>query len=462
MSRIINKRFLKRVFAAVSVCLMLTAATACSTKETDGDKDTTETASISGDAAGTALNVWYTDAGMSDYMNAAVQAYEQENGIEVNALQVSSVEYLEAVNQKNIDGADQADVYILNSEALEKAYMAGLAKELEPEDGLLSPYSQTAVAAVTYQDKILGYPFYFETSFFLYNKNMVDSAPDSFQAIIDFSFTDYMAASEGETSPFEGMETILEWNVLDLFYNYGFAGAYLNLGGSNGDDRSVVDINNEQLIQALSFYKQLNQSLYFDAAEVDYNALIERFLNGAVLYTIGGTNSLRALEASEFAYGISPLPSLTDELDSKSVSVNYIAVVNPYSKDTEQAGALAAFITDSYTEQCYALSGKLPCKRLDSYPNEEFEHVMDAYENSAQMPKLLDTTNFWVELEVAMNNIWKAEMDEEEAEENLSDASQADATGVDEWKKQKQMEQIREIVTEEINRVQHQMELQLQ
>ena len=86
---------------------------------------------------------------------------------------------------------------------------------------------------------------------------------------------------------------------------------------------------------------------------------------------------------------------------------------------------------------------------------------MDAYEHSAQLPKLMDTTNFWVEMEVVLNDIWKAEMREEVAEEGLSDDSQAENMGVEELRKERMQQQIRSLVTEEIDRVQGQMQLQL-
>ncbi len=86
---------------------------------------------------------------------------------------------------------------------------------------------------------------------------------------------------------------------------------------------------------------------------------------------------------------------------------------------------------------------------------------MEAYEKSAQLPKLMDTTNFWVELEVVLNDIWKAEMREEEAEEGLTDSSQADNIGAEEKKREQMQKQIRELVTGEIDRAQEQMQRQL-
>lgn len=455
-------RIWKKGLLIITTCLMMSAA-ACGKKEdeTSQSVETTETEEKKEseetvkEETEISLNLWYTDDTITAYLQQAVDTFEEENNISVNLVPTSSVDYLEAINQNNISGEQKADIYILNSTSLEKAYLAGLTLEIPEEAYDKNSYPETANVSVIYQGKTIAYPFYFETEFFLYNKNFSETAPASFQDIIDFA--------QNYEGTYEGIESILKWDVLDLFYSYGFMGAYANLGGPYGDDRTIIDLNNEKVIDALTFFKQLNQSLYFDASEVEYTAMLSEFLEGKILYTIAGTQSLSALVSSDFNYGIAPLPNLTAELESKGISTNYVAVVNPYTSSEEMAQKLAASITDSNTASFYELTGKLPCKLQDSsiYPNGEFVHIIEAYEKSTQLPKLMDATNFWVEAEVTLNNIWKSEMREEEAQENLSDDSQAVDDGTDEWKKQKVEQQIRDLVTKEINRIQQQMELQL-
>lgn len=402
------------------------------------------------------MNLWYTDESIGAYLASAAEAFGQEHNVIITPMQVSAIDYLENINQKNIDGTDMVDIYILNSESLEKAYMSGLTTVLDKD---MSNYPNIAESACYYQGKMVAYPVYFETEYFLYNKDIVAGPPESFQAIIDFASSDEMSGEQAEL--YQNLENILKWDVLDLFCNYQFVGAYLNIGGEDRDNRDIVDMNNEKVLEALSFYKGLNQSLYFDAEEVDYQTMIQSFLEGRLLYTIGTTDSLGLLQQSEMNYGISAIPPLTDSLESKGISINYVAAVNPYSEAVGLAEEFADYISDSYADKCYELSGMLPCKKLDSYAIEEFAYVVEAYEKSAQLPKLMDTTNFWVELEVVLNDIWKAEMREEEAEEGLTDSSQADNIGAEEKKREQMQKQIRDLVTGEIDRAQEQMQRQL-
>ena len=231
----------------MTACLMM-SVTACG-KEEDKDSKTDENkTSQTEEKMETedgnledlgSLNLWYADNAITPYLEQVAVMFEEENQVSVNLVPTSSIDYLEMINQSNIDGVQRADVFLLNSESLEKAYLAGLALELKEgayEEGI---YPELAVNSTVYQGKTIAYPFYFETEFLLYNKNFVETAPASFQEIIEFA--------QSYEGTYEGVESILKWDVLDLFYSYGFIGEYFNLGGVYGDDSSIIDLDNESV-----------------------------------------------------------------------------------------------------------------------------------------------------------------------------------------------------------------------
>lgn len=411
----------------------------------------------------TELTVWYTDEGIEAYVQEAAEAYRQETGIVVTTVPMGTLEYLERLNEANMaEDGSAADVYILNSEQLEKAYLAGLVKESTLEEGV---YPEAAEFAGRYQGRQFGYPFYYETSFLLYNKNFVETAPITFQEILDFS---QQYGADGTT--YEGVETILKWDVQNLYYNYGFGGAYFKLGGEYGDDASVVDVANESAVDALSFYKQLNQSLYFDAAESGYDKVLQEFIEGKILYTIVGSQSIGVLEEASAAkqaeaaaegtdsaelgrmYGIAPFPNLNEELEGKAIATNYLAEINPYGQE-EAAEKFAVFLTDTYVENLYAATGKFSSKPRGSYENEELIHVEEAYADSVQLPKLMKATDYWMEMEYAMNAVWNAQLEIQSGE----------GTEEEDQENQRRMkEEIRSMVMAELTRVQEQMQAQLE
>ena len=124
------------------------------------------------------IYLWYTDEALTDYLNSVAVAYsEYQDAVRVMPVYTSGREYLETVNQAALHTEEVPDLYIISNDSLEKAYLAGLASEVRLPEGTLTMeqwYPETAVRAVTYRDKQIAYPFYFETSCFLYNRTYLE------------------------------------------------------------------------------------------------------------------------------------------------------------------------------------------------------------------------------------------------------------------------------------------------
>lgn len=196
----IKKNWIKKGIVWCSAILLLFSASGCADTSAT-QESTTEIVK----ALPKELTVWYTDTGIETYLLQAAEAYQDLTGIVVTPVQCSAVDYIEAVNDANISkDVQSADIYIMSSEFLEEAYLAGLTVETEPMTS--SAYPQTALDATIYQGKNLGYPFYYETVFFLYNKNFIETPPKTFQDILDFS---EQYGTDGTS--FDGIQTILKW-----------------------------------------------------------------------------------------------------------------------------------------------------------------------------------------------------------------------------------------------------------
>ena len=85
----------------------------------------------------------------------------------------SDSEYLEAINQETLHSDQIPDIYLMSSDSLEKAYLAGLASKVPDTVGICNTdhFSQAALSAVTYDQKLIGYPVYFDTSALVYNED---------------------------------------------------------------------------------------------------------------------------------------------------------------------------------------------------------------------------------------------------------------------------------------------------
>ena len=251
--------------------------------------------------------------------------------------------------------------------------------------------------------------------------------PVSIEEILDFA-NEYDAP--------ENVDSIFKWDVSDIFYNYFFAGDSIQIGGAAGDNPDVIEIYNENTIRCLNIYQDLNQFFSIDADETTYADVMQEFMDGKIIFTIATTDAVAMLEeASEqerfaYEYGVAPIPNLTEDLAAKEVSVTSCVAVNGYSDKKEAARAFARYICVTYSDTLYARTGKVSARRYIPYENPVFYTIEQAYELSVPMPKVVESSNFWVELEMCFTNIWLGD-DANSTLKRLSEQIKKQVTGED-------------------------------
>lgn len=398
------------------------------------------------------IHVWYTDEALTDYMNSRALSFMEENEeVRVVPTLVSAVEYLEMINEATMKEEVYPDLYLLTNDSLEKAYMAGLATGItDPQQKVNeSTFSKTALNAVTYQGEKIAYPFYYETSVFLYNRTYLETMARTkaealaSQAVADAqegeatedvseeetepvktvsgaddlipqTFDDILALADEYDAP-EGVESILKWDVSDIFYNYFFAGNYMNIGGETGDDSAIVDVYNEQSVACMQMYQSLNQFFSIEADETDYELVLNEFMQGKTLFTVATTDAIARIEQAKadgtftWEYGITTMPDISSELATRALSVTNTVVVNGFGEQKDYANAFASYLTCGVDASLYERTGKLAAANGIDYGNPKTDIAMASYAESVSLPKIMQASNFWVQLEVAYTGIWQGE-----------------------------------------------------
>lgn len=356
----------------------------------------------------TTINIWYTDEALTDYINSAALSFYENTGVRVVPVLHSGLEYTEDICEASEDGSDMPDLYIAGTENIESYVALGIAEEVSRDDVSenKASYSKTAVSAVSYNDNIYGYPFYFETAYLLYNKTYLDKMNQK----VPSSIADILTMAEECELP-EEVDNIFIWDVTDIFYNYFFAGAYMNVGGSCGDDEKKLDICNDDAIACLQVYQNLNQFFYIDTKSSSYGNVINDFVEGKTLFTIATSDAIATLEHAkaegEFdcEYGIAPLPGIDKDHVAGGLSTTSAVFVNGYSEHADDAKAFARYLTNDEAGSLYDRSGKVSCIRKFT-DGTNLEKVQKAYEVSKPLPKIRRFSSYWIELENAYMLIW--------------------------------------------------------
>ena len=197
------------------------------------------------------------------------------------------------------------------------------------------------------------------------------------------------------------------------------ADAAADHSGAAGAGRTVddININNPETIQCLEVYKALNQFFFIESDTVPYDCVIQAFIDGKTMFTIGTTDVVKRLEDAKadgsltFNYGIARMPDVSAELQSRSLSVTGAAVINGYSEPKELAARLAALLAERYSDGLYEPSGKMPASlhAAENADNGALTVFADEYADSVSLPKMLETGNFWMQLEVLFSKVWNGE-----------------------------------------------------
>ena len=405
------------------------------------------------------LHIWYADEALTDYLSSVAVKFNEEYGIRVIPVLQTGLEYLEKINAASLSSEATPDLFIASNDNMEKAYLAGLATEISNPDNVVSlqNFPESAIHAVTYQKKLMGYPLYFETSALLYNRTYFEDlakeelragktdqaardgmdeaeetgemaevsteevlisdeeltaqARERVPSMIPTTFDELLEFAYNYNAP-DNVEAVFKWDVSDIFFNYFFVGNYMDMGGISGDNTDSIDVYNMDAIKALQAYQDLGQYFAIEADEVAYETVIQDFMAGKVVMTTATTDVVKRLETAKaegefvYDYGMAKIPNLSEEMVTKSLSVTGTIFINGYSPLREEANTFAAYLVKEHTDELYSMSGKVTANRNTVHENENISVFMQEYEDSIPMPKMMSTSNFWVEMEIVFDRIW--------------------------------------------------------
>lgn len=385
---------------------------------------------------------------MTNFLNSAAVSFGEKEDVRVIPVLTSQEEYLETLNQASVRSDQVPDAYIISNDSLEKAYLAGLAARITDEERVCTEqnFPAAALSAVTYQDKLVAYPLFFETSALLYNdtylqewasqiamkelleEGEVDENPEETDGIavdeerlaalreeyygraVPAAVDDILYIANTFDVP-QGVD-VMKWDVSDIFYNYWMVGNYMIVGGDSGDDPARININNPETIQCLEVYKALNQFFFIESDTVDYYSVIDDFCQGKLVFTIATSDAVKRLEDAKaegilsFNYGVAPMPQVSGELGSRSMSVTNAVAVNSYSEHEELANRFAAYLVTEYADSLYERTGKVSANLHMESDLAGLQVFKQEYAKSIPLPKMMETGNFWLQLEGLFSKVW--------------------------------------------------------
>ena len=390
------------------------------------------------------IYVWYEDPALESYLSSAAVSFGEAEGVRVIPVLKNTYNFLEEVYDATMTRDKQMpDAYVINNDELGQAYLSGLATEIQNESGMVNEawYPLTALSAVTYNLKMVAYPFYYETSILVYNKDYLDMwvrqqadrAALAAQGVTEDEdesgdWSENCVGEDGVPLTVEGLlkfantfdapegvDGVMKWDVSDIFYNYWIIGNYLNVGGECGDDSTNVDIYSDETMECLSTYQTLNQFFFIEPDNASSDICLQDFIEGRLVFTIGTTDVVRQLEEAKnegtflYDYGVARLPDISETLKSRTLSVTNAMAVNGFSEHKDLANRFAEYVTRTCSKELYPKAGKMATAFQASRDDRLLTIFSNQYSDSISLPKIMEIGNLWLQLEALFAKVWSGE-----------------------------------------------------
>ena len=319
-----------------------------------------------------------------DFFEYAARQYFAKTGVKAVFKCQDTLDYIGMIYDDTIKGEDYPDVYLLNGDGLEEAYLYGLAALNETQKAYEGA-SQKALEASSYEEKLLGYPLSYDANVFVYQNGYFENRPESLQAIIDYS---------NENEPGENVEYLLEWDVNDAFYDFPFIGNSVTFEKTAPEMMNVT--YDEDLYQKdLEYFETILGSFSLDINTVSMDSILEHFKDGKTLCAFVNTDSLQKLD--DISYSVMEIPALNEELPSVACASTDMLVVNDFSKNAPDAADFAEFVTVQLADVLHDMSGHYSVF-LSQNASDAEKTAYQAYEDAILLPDSQDAKDFWVGL----------------------------------------------------------------
>lgn len=394
-------KFTKRYLPfLLCICLAAGSMAGCSSSKAKSTKETS-----AGEKQTKELSFWFCDSELTPYFEKAGRAYEEKTGVKINIRCVDSVEYTEQINEASLKKKGP-DVYLLSSENLKKAKLAGLTEKNRYEKFYTEEnYPAAALQAASWEEELTGYPFSYDVSFLLYRKDVFKNAPSTFAEL-------NKAGNAGKKAKKE-KSALLRWDLTDVFYNFAFVGSRVVMEEDEGEGAGRVSVNTEELTECLKAYQSMSKQYPMELNKTTDDENTAAFLGGSLYSMLAKSSSLRKVTAAQLngtgkvSYGIAKIPDISETMKTSPLSITMLAEVNGLSQKKKEAARFAKFLTYEEAENLYRETGRFPARK-DVYSAEtDLGKVMEAYESSVPVPRMTDFGSYWMEIQTSFERIWK-------------------------------------------------------
>lgn len=358
------------------------------------------------------LIVWEdTDKGVA--LEPAIKSFEEKYGIKVEYRELGMA--TEIRDQLRLDGpaGTGPDVITLPHDQIGQVVVEGLIAPLEVEQSTLDLYTESSLLAQTYNGVLYGLPKATETPVFIYNKKLMEKAPETLEELYQFSL-DFAKGKDKE------------YGYLALWDNFYFAysvmsgyGGYVFKNNDGALDPKDLGLSNEGALEGATYIQKWYTNVFPKGIIGESGGSVKDglFQEGKVASVMDGPWAFQGLKNAGIDYGVAPMP----KLPNGSYPQTFMGVkgwhVSAFSKNQEWATKLVEWIANEENAKIrYEKTGEIPpVKSLINDPiiaeNEGAQAVAIQSSRAVPMPNIPEMGEVWGPMASALQLIAKQELD---------------------------------------------------
>jgi arabinogalactan oligomer / maltooligosaccharide transport system substrate-binding protein len=348
------------------------------------------------------LVVW-EDTKKGVALEPAIKAFEEKYGIKVEYKEVEMA--TKQRDQLRLDGpaGTGPDVITVPHDQIGQLVTEGLIQEIKVDQEVLDRFTESSIQAQMYDGKLYGLPKATETPVFIYNKKLMNKAPETMDELYEFA----KEFTKGE-----------QYGFLALWDNFYFAhGVIGGMGGYvfNNDggklDPSNLGLNNDGAVKGAEYIQKWYKEGLFPKGIIGENggsAMDGLFNEGKVASVMNGPWAFQAMKEAGIDIGVAPLPKLPNGEPMKTFMGVKGWHVSAYSKHPEWATKLIEFITNEENAKIrFELTQEIPpVKSLIEDPiiaeNEGAKAVAIQSQYAVPMPNIPEMAEVWGPMATAL------------------------------------------------------------
>lgn len=325
----------------------------------------------------------------------AIKKFEEKHGIKV---ELKEIPMLDQQEKLRLDGPAKKgpDVITTPHDRIGPLAIEGLIAPIEVSDDVTKLYTESSINALTYDGNLYGLPKSTETPVFIYNKKMMDKAPESLEDLMAFSKGDKGGAQYGYLA-----------NWTDFYFAHGVLsgfGGYVFKDDNGTLDPKDVGLANEGAVEGLDYITSwYNEGLFPKGiiGEKAGSTIDGLFTEGKAASVMNGPWSFQGYKDAGIDIGVAPMPKLPNGEYVKT----FIGVkgynVSAFSENQEWAAKLVEFITNEENSKVrYEKTAEIPpVVSLMEDPiiadNEAAKAVAVQSERGVPMPNIPEMAEVW-------------------------------------------------------------------